>query len=396
MSVNHTAIADYCTAALVGIEAVRDRDHSAPIQEQTRLLPPVHFQGVDIYILDESSQMYTGSFKALTASECISDCLRKGIKEICFTSGANTGMALAAYASKMGVQSHFFIPAGNTWKLDFRYVGSPLCSIYAVKDSAKTKELCEKFAQRTGIPLMPKPEHRLKAAHRRGAFIASLIHEGLKPNWFAQTICAGFGPIGIYDFLLNHRNPNPSFLIPRFLGVQQSGNCSLAGYLQSKSPEFQVVGSNHDGSLIEEGIYDRHAVTYGTFPSMERVLRVSDGAVITVTEDEFTSTLMNVEAEHLILEHLKCNGVVLARERKNGKTSEIVQKAGLLAIAGVMKGVRVGLIPKGEKVLCSFSGGATVGTFQPLPDDHIFRLDMPSETSLSNLIKSVNKKRATA
>ena len=396
MTFNPITIPYYSAFAPVEIDAVKARVGSPSIQEQARLLPPLHFEGVDIYILDESSQMYTGSFKALTALECITDCLRKGIKEISFTSGANTGMALAAYASKMGVQSHFFIPSGNTWKLECRYAGGPLSSIYAVKDSERTKRLCEEFARRTGIPLMPKPEHRLKAAHRRGAFIASLIHEGLKPNWFAQTICAGFGPIGIYDFLLNYRKPNRSLLIPRFLGVQQSGNCSLAKYLQYRNPEFQVVDSNHDRSLIEEAIYDRHPETYGTFPSMEGVLRMSLGAVITVTENEFMSSLMDVKAGSLILQHLKCNCVVLARAAKNGEASEIVQKAGLLAILGVVKAVRIGLIPKGEKVLCSFSGGATVDAFQPLPDDYILTLGTPYQTSLGNLANSVNKKRAMA
>ena len=363
------------------------------IQERVRVLPPLHWQGIDIYILDESSQMYTGSFKAFTALTCISDCLRKGIEEICFVSGANTGMALAAYANRLGIGTHFFIPVSNTWKLDTRYVGSPLSSVYAVEDPASTKAICNEFAAKTDIPLMPERDHHLIAGRKRGAIIFSLIRSGLKFDWFAQTVCAGFGPIGIYDFLLSFKEQDPAFEVPKFLGVQQLGNCALVRYLLSRKMEFVAGTVGPSGQLIEEIMYDRHPETYGTFPLVEHVIRASNGAMVTITNNELANSLINTEKKHLVHEHLECYNTRLQTMVRNRGIIEIVQKAGFMAIAGVMEAVRARFITEGQKVLCSFGAGASAGNFQPLPQDHILWIKKPYTLCLQDLVTAVKRGR---
>lgn len=366
---------------------------SFKLSEQVRLLPPMELDGVHIYILDESSKMFTGSFKAFDAFACISECIQKGIQEICFTSGANTGIALTAYANKVGMTTHFFVPYDNIWKLDKRYVCLKLSNIYSVKDARMTKNLCEKFSHETNIPLVPKMEHRRRAAHRRGAFIVSLIEDGLKADWFAQTVCAGFGPIGIYDFLLSQREQGILKSIPRLLAIQQSGNCALAQYLKSRIGSSRVMISKIDEELIEETMYDKHPETYGTFNEMEHVIRQCNGVVVMVTKKEFENAFRTNGQGRQILDHLEQCGIRLATAMRNGTGLEFVQKSGLLAIIGVLKAVEFGFLPKDQKVLCSFSGGATIGTFQQMPADYAIKLSEPYDRSLGKIIESTNQRR---
>jgi len=360
------------------------------IREQVRLLPPLRWHGVAITILDESSFMHTGSFKALTALHCVADCLRQGIREISFTSGANTGMALAAYANRLGIKTHFFLPTSNIWKLDRRYVGDPLSRVYAVTDPTTVKEVCQGFAAKTGIPLMPKLEHHRAAALRRGACIASLITEGLDVDWFAQTVCAGFGPTGIYQSFFDRNRLDSKFSIPRLLAVQQAGNCALARHLQRNPSYVPVIDGERSDGLIESTMYDPHPETYGTFPEMERTLHGSDGAVAVVSRAEFLETLGLAANGLSMIVHLRQNGIRLRQARRNG-TTDIADKAGLLTVTGVLKAVRAGLIAEGATVLCSFSGGAGDGGFQALPTDRIIVIQRPFDAALDAVVNSLNK-----
>ena len=280
MNITSSIVNNYILESPITIESRLKAIEPFSIQEQIRLIPPLHFNGVKVFILDESSGMHTGSFKALDASVCIGDCIRKGINEICFTSGANTGMALTAYGNQVGIKTHFFIPASNGWKLDSRYVKSPLSYIYAVEDSDLVKELCKGFSNATNIPLMPLREHRHQGSRRRGAYIATLIEEGFHTDWFVQTVCAGFGPIGIYDYLYELQLLNKLKTLPKFLAVQQSGNNAMTKWLSPRLGESRILNTRGNGALIEATMYDKHPETYETFDEMEKVFQLSAGAII--------------------------------------------------------------------------------------------------------------------
>lgn len=393
MEINLIDVANSATLALVNTVSVSHFNNHISIKENIRLIPPFHFRGVDIYVLDESSQMYTGSFKALTAVECINYCLQNGFKEICFTSGANTGMALAAYANKYYIKSHFFIPLKNLWKLNFCFLNSPLSAVYAVKDAAETKKACAEFSKKYNIPLMPKKLHRFNAAKKRGVIIASLIDKGYQVDWFAQTVCAGFGPIGIYDFLSSQKKNDHKFQMPRFLGIQQSANYSLTRYLQSENQKWGIVFDQSSTQPIEEAIYDQHPETYGTFPLMKDVIKMSNGVMITLSNNSTINKIIDVKAKHKIHKHLENHGINLTVVTRDKRGPEFVQKAGLLAIAGVMEAVNIGLIAQGQKILCSFSGGATAEPHSPIPDEYVFQLDKPYDVNFEEMVKCFRNRK---
>ena len=64
-----------------------------------------------------------------------------------------------------------------------------------------------------------------------------------------------------------------------------------------------------------------------------------------------------------------------------------------MAIAGVMGAVNIGLIAKGQKILCSFSGGATAEPHSPIPDDYVFQLDKPYDTNFEEIDKRFRNRK---
>lgn len=363
------------------------------IREQACLLPPLCIGGVAIYIIDESSRMHTNSFKALTAVECIADCCRQDVSEICCASGANTGMALAAYGARAGIRTHVFMPTANTWKLDGRHVGHDLCTVYGVDEPAMVKSLCDEFGRRTSMPITPTRAQRLRADHRRGALLILLMNEGLKVDWFAQAVSAGFGPIGIYDYVRRDGTTGLRHPVPRLLAVQQAANCVLAEHLRSRHPEVVIESADPDGGLIVDTMYDRHPETYGTFPAMERLLLDTQGAMVTVSQKEFMREFMDDEAGKIVSAHLRSCGVKLVPVPDSSGQPRFRDNAGLLAIAGVVKAARSGRILPGEVVLCSFSGGASSEDFEPLPETRIQRLPAGGVSAMDALIQSVRDRR---
>lgn len=376
------------------IESTVEAGHvrAASVQEKVRLLEPLKRDGSTIHILDESSEMHTRSFKAVTALMCVADCLRRGIDSICFSSGANTGMALTSYANRVGIRTHFFIPSQNLSKLDPRCVDSPLSHIHPVEDPSQTKWMCDRFACETGMSLMPENKHWLDAARLRGAAIERLMEECAPCDWLAQTVCAGFGPIGIYDYLVQQHEKGCLKVLPRFLAVQQSANCALGRHLQSRLGPTKVVLAEDDNRPIEEIMYDFHPETYGTFADMESVLRTTDGLLLVLGYTEYNRLFVSGRDGTQVLEHLERCGVEIAMRPGKNEPRELMQKAGLIAILGAMKAARIGLLPKRSSVLCAFGAGAAAGVTNETRQVPFVTVSERSECPLGRVVSHAVKR----
>ena len=353
------------------------------VRTGVRLLGPFLQRAVLLYVLDESSRMATGSFKDFDAVECLADCLSEGITEICVCSGANTGMAVAAHADTHGIRTHLFFPAQNLSKLDARHVLSGTCRLYAVEHAADTKELCKEFASRLDIPLVPRAEQRRRAARRRGRLMQELWHDKPGPDWFAQSVCAGFGPIGVYEFFTEQGGLGQDGRLPRFLAVQQATNSPLAAHLLESGCVTQASLGAATGTDIEPVMYDRYPETYGTFTAMETVMERSRGAVVTLNQAEYGEFVCEPPGHGMLarLQHLGLSRAFGYDNERDGKRP--VQKAGVMAMAGVHKAIRNGIVQRDEIVLCSFSGGGANGRFIPVKERDTVWLTGSLEHSLA-------------
>ena len=115
--------------------------------------------------------------------------------------------------------------------------------------------------------------------------------------------------------------------------------------------------------------------------------------LLNITKELYGDIFTYSELGKIILDHLNRNGIKLAMTNRDVLGEVIVQKSGLIALAGVIRAINAGLISSGESVLCSFSGGAANGNFIPC-NDEVILLSERYDESLSRIIEDVKQRRS--
>ncbi len=319
------------------------------IREGVRTFRLVTYRDVEIHILDETSLMHTHSFKALDGSTTAAYCLKHGLEKVVIESGGNTGTALTSYCRRVGIETFCFVPQANMASLASDVFADERAHLVAVKDRHHVKQTARRFAERHGLPLVPRIDWRLEASTFRGYFLAEL-QLGLLPfDGLAQAISAAFGPIGIYRVLASHADTLPR--LPRFLGVQQESNCPMFTAWRRARGEA-VPQAAPDTELLIKTMYDRDPQTHGTYDSLENILVSTGGDLTTISAGEFSHFLAREFDGASIVDRLADCGLKLGR--RNG---ELTEPAGVVALAGLVKQIDLGQFDAGSRVLCSFSGG---------------------------------------
>jgi len=298
--------------------------------EGLRILPVLRFRGVTIDLLDESSLMTTGTFKSLVGCVTAARCRDEGFTDVVFESGGNTGTAIAAYGRPAGLATTFVVPAANVAMLDPQLVAGS--RVVAVEDRDRVKETARALGLRQGAVHVPRVAWSIEAAGFIGAFLLerALLHDD-RYDLLAQSICAAFGPIGLYRSLsLGGRAFGP---MPRFLGVRPGGDRSLSRVM-----------------------YDRHPETYGTFDELERLLARTDGRTIETDATEFARWIEQPLEGVAMVERLAAVGIDVAVDTSGA----IIEKTGLVALAGLLAEIEAGRVPAGTRALVCLTGGARV------------------------------------
>ncbi len=322
--------------------------------EGLRIVELESYKGVPMLLLDETTCTQTGTYKSLDGCIAAALCRKQGITQAVFSSGANTGVALTDYGTRVGLETFFFCPASTIYKLEGTIFERPGAHLIAVEGHDRHVKLAaELFAKATGIPLIPPLEWRVLSAAFRGFFLAEqILRHNRRFDWFAQTICAGYGPVGIYQVLttLVRSNELKSSQRPRFLGVQQAGLCPIVRAWENGLTSLPTLESTEwQDRPIEPSLYNLHPDV--TYPLLWEILQNCDGKMLAVLAKEFyqyvpifTSMIENV-------------GIRLTCIDRGGK-SQYLECAGLLAGCGVIKAIDGGMIRPEETVLCALTGGA--------------------------------------
>jgi hypothetical protein len=322
------------------------------IREGARIFSLMTYRGVDIHILDESSFMHTGTLKSIDGCITISKCRLKGYERVVFESGGNTGTALTDYGQRAGLETFFFIPEENVPLLHSRTFRPDKAHLISVAEPDLVKTAAGLFEGLKGIRHIPQTAWRYEASTFRGLFILEHMMRLVKFDWMTQTISAAFGPIGIYG-VLNHC-PKKMSTIPRFLGIQQEANCPMYNSWKSEHKEMRTtpVESRSGKKLLSKVMYDVAPYTYGTYENLKGLLKTSGGDLINVSHSEFFEFLEHEFDGKSILDLLRENGVHIFETG-----GEVLEKTGLIALAGTFKGIRNNEITRGSKVLCCLSSG---------------------------------------
>jgi len=346
------------------------------IAEGVRAFPLTEHRGVEIHVLDETSAMHSGTLKSIDGCVTVAHCLERGYGRIVFESGGNTGTALAVYARHAGIESFCFVPAENVGLLDGTSFGHPRTHLIAVEDPQAVRSVAEAFARNHAVPRVPIAEWRLAASRFIGCFVLEALLGGARFDWLAQSVSAGFAPLGIYQVLAEQGGLESSR--PRFLGVQQAANCALfhawqqASGADSRAARSAVPAAapvHSTARLLTPVMYDSRPQSYGTFQAFANLLESSRGRVTTVDRDEFAACLGHHAVGRELLGRLADNGVVIMQ--RDGK---VVERTGLMALVGVLKEIDAGAIAAGSRVLCCLTSGAGRPDGRAEPELHVRNL----------------------
>ncbi len=336
----------------------------ASIAEGMRVFYLLRYLGVDIHILDETSLMHSHTLKSIDGCVTTAYCLFDGHDRVVFESGGNTGTALTAYLSRVGVETFCVVPEENLPLLDGKTFEGNMAHLIAVREAASVKGAARLLERHYHFPRVPQVAWRYQASMLRGCFLLEYLLEHAGFDYLAQTVSAGFGPIGIYRTLAEHRDEIER--IPSFLGVQQEGNCPAYRAWSARSGPVVPAADKPMGPLLTPVMYDREPQTYGTFEELGRMLMSTRGDLVTIDHALFRDFLSLTFRGKGILALLRNNGVDITVGE-----GQVREKTGLIALAGVLKEVERGSIPEGSRVLCCLTSGSGPADGPAVPEHAI-------------------------
>ena len=348
----------------------------ASIREGVRIFPLFTYKGVEIDILDETSLMHTKTLKSIDGCVTVAKCKLNGYQRVVFESGGNTGTALTQYGIRAGLETFMFIPEENLSLLNSRVFESAKAHLFSVEKPDLVKKAALFFVTQNGFRHIPERDWRYEASMFRGTFILEHLLKEDSFGWLTQTISAAFGPIGIYRVLKGFQKEigQP----PRFLGIQQDANSPLFTAWKKGKTVAEPAQINSTNRLLARVMYDNHPQTYGTFEEFRNILSATGGDLTTVNHQEFTRFLEETYAGKNILDLLKEHGIDITV-----RGGEVIEKTGLISLAGTLKEIDRGRIAKGSKVLCCLTSGISEADGKAKPELRI--------SSSDDLAKTLNK-----
>jgi threonine synthase len=363
----------YRNAFQFGMTAEEDSEYKkwlerTSIREGARIFPLLAYKGVEIFILDETSLMQTKTLKSIDGCITTAKCKLNGYEKVVFESGGNTGTALTQYGIRAGLETFMLIPEENLPLLNSTIFESKKAHLLSVKKPGLVKEAAHLLGKLNGLKQIPETDWRFEASMFRGSFILEHLLKKDKFDWFTQTISAAFGPIGIYRVLKGFEKEIGQ--LPRFLGIQQEANSPLFTAWKIGETDTEPAKMNSTNKLLTKVMYDRHPQTYGTFEEFRNILSATGGDLTTVNHQEFTDFLEDDFDGESILDLLKDHGIEITLN--NG---EVVEKTGLIALAGTLKEIDKGRIVKGSKVLCCLTSGISEADGKAKPEFKIANSD---------------------
>jgi len=369
-SAEQSVVLRYRNAFEFGMTAKDDSDYKAwlqktSIQEGARILPLVTYRRVNIYILDETSLMFTKTLKSIDGCVSIAMCKLRGYDQVVFESGGNTGTALTEYGQRAGLETFFFCPEENLSLLNSKAFEADHAHLISVERPGMVKEAAKRFREMNGLKHIPETEWRYNASVSRGFFVLEHMIGRGRFDWLVQTVSAAFGPIGIYRVLQEFREDIGE--APRLLGVQQEANCPLYKSWKSNRASLEPTEIDSTSHLLTRVMYDVKPHTYGTYRDLRKLLINSKGDLTTIGHTEFSQFLECQFGGKTVLGLLQDNGIEISI-----RNDDVVEKAGLIALAGTLKAIENGAINAGSKVLCCLTGGMSAANGEAKPE---YRMD---------------------
>lgn len=282
-----------------------------------------------LYFKDER-QGPTGSFKDRQAAVAISVMHELGITEAAVASTGNVAIAYSAYAAKVGIKLWAFLPdlVPSDKVREIALYGTEVVNVTGNYD--QTKVVASRFAQSQGIHY----DRGIKsiAAMESMKTLAYEIAEDLgwrSPDWFIQGVSGGMGPIGVAKGFEELIALGLADKVPA-LGIVQSEGCSpmVDAFNNGMSVAVPVENPTTIIATLSTGNPGR------AYQLLYELMNTYGGAAEKASDDEAFDITR-----------------VLARS--DGIS---VEPATAVALAGLIRMVRKGIIKSDEVVVFNCSG----------------------------------------
>ncbi|MGK0186620.1 MAG: threonine synthase [Verrucomicrobiales bacterium] len=322
---------------------VTDAQNVVSLGESITPLLPAPRLGQNLWIKDEG-RLPTGSFKARGLCMAVSMAKELGISRIAMPTNGNAGAALAAYASKAGIESFVFCP-DDTPEVNVREIALQGAKVWRVNGLIHD---CGRIV-REGVEQMQwfdlstlKEPYRIEGKKTMGLELAEQLGWRMPDVIFYPT-GGGTGLIGMWKAFAELAELGwIGNKLPRMIAVQASGCAPIVrAYEQGK--EFAEEWKN--AHTLASGI--RVPVAVGDFLIL-RAVRASGGCAMVVDDDAIA--LAQVEAA-------RREGILLCPE-------------GAATLAAYWKAIEEGSVAPGDEAVL-FNCGSGLKYPMPPADDSI-------------------------
>jgi len=259
--------------------------------------PLIRLGGAPGVIIKDEGRLPTGSFKARGLALAVAMARELGLNKLCMPSNGNAGAALAAYATRAGMQSLVYCPA-DTPRMNIdetRLCGAEVVEVDGYIDDCG-KQLAERAKQEGWFDVSTlKEPYRLEGKKTMGLELAAQWGWKLPDAIFYPT-GGGTGLIGMWKAFAEMRElgwlEGP---LPKMIAVQAEG-CAPMVRAYEAGEEFATRWEN--ASTVAAGIRVPQAV--GDFLIL-RAVRESGGRAIAVSEEEINRSWKLLATEEGIL-----------------------------------------------------------------------------------------------
>lgn len=338
------------------------------IREGARIFLLTTYKGVKIHILDETSLMHTNTLKSVDGCVSVAHCKLRDYNRVLFESGGNTGTAFTEYGQRVDLETFLFLPRDNIHLLDSKIFETQNSHLISVEEAGLVKKAANLFCKSNGIIHIPEAEWRYQASMLRGFFILEYMLLKDKFDWIIQTISAAFGPVGIYRIFREFKEElGPP---PRFLGIQQKANCPMYTAWKSNKVIPEPIEPDPAEGLLTRVMYDTQPHSYGSYGELVNILNETRGDLTTIDHREYYDLLAHDFNGKDILRLLNDNGIEITL-----RDGEVLEKTGLLSIAGTLKEIDNGNISTGSRVLCCLTSGMTRADDRAEPEYEVKTLE---------------------
>ncbi len=304
-------------------------------ESATPLLPLLGARNV---LVKDEGRLPTGSFKARGVAAAVSMAKELGVRRVAMASNGNAGAALAAYASRAGMESYVFCPA-DTPEINIREIALQGSKVWRVNGLI---DVCGGIVASGTEPMgwfdvsTLKEPYRIEGKKTMGIELAEQLGWEVPDVIFYPT-GGGTGLIGMWKAFLELRELGwIGGALPRMVAVQSEGCAPMVKAWEE--------GADHaerweDAQTIASGI--RVPAAIGDFLIL-RAIRESNGFAIAVPDEEISE----------------------AQERIAGAEGLLTSPEGAATVAGYERALAQGLVSGNDRVVLFNCGN---GLKYPMP-----------------------------